>query len=191
MKSTKDFSKKDDLLIRYLIGSTTCEENLLVGDWLNDDAEHRRYFDQLKDMYYLGKVVQSPSGFDKEVSMERIKRRFYETWYQEMKVQGREPRSSYFSIRMILSVAALLMVALLTSLFVRYFLFERNGLNGVDSLVYNEVMAPLGSRTHVILPDGTKVWLNAGSKMRYAMNFLKRDREVVLMTYMEYTPGWG
>lgn len=45
----------------------------------------------------------------------------------------------------------------------------------------NEVSTQRGSRTKIILPDGTKVWLNVSSKLTYANDFNHApDREVTL-----------
>jgi len=49
-----------------------------------------------------------------------------------------------------------------------------------SNLTYNEITVPLGAKSQVTLSDGTKVWLNAGSKLRYPVNFLKSTREVYL-----------
>ena len=43
-----------------------------------------------------------------------------------------------------------------------------------------EVMAPVGSRSNIMLSDGTSVWLNAGSKLSYSTNFGDDDRTVHL-----------
>ena len=40
------------------------------------------------------------------------------------------------------------------------------------------VEAPLGSKTKLTLPDGSTVWLNAGSKMVYSQGFGVRDRRL-------------
>ena len=45
-------------------------------------------------------------------------------------------------------------------------------------LAEQEFTSPVGMRSHVILPDGTKVWLNAESKIRYSMPFVRENREV-------------
>jgi ferric-dicitrate binding protein FerR (iron transport regulator) len=42
------------------------------------------------------------------------------------------------------------------------------------------VVAKNGSRTRTILPDGSTVWLNAGSKIFYDIDFTKATREVTL-----------
>lgn len=42
------------------------------------------------------------------------------------------------------------------------------------------VKVPLASTTEVSLPDGTEVYLNAGSSLRYGKSFNKKDRDVYL-----------
>jgi ferric-dicitrate binding protein FerR (iron transport regulator) len=37
-----------------------------------------------------------------------------------------------------------------------------------------EIYSPLGARTHFHLPDGTQGWLNSGSSLKYAGNFVKK-----------------
>ncbi|WP_321289552.1 FecR family protein [uncultured Sunxiuqinia sp.] len=43
-----------------------------------------------------------------------------------------------------------------------------------------EVVAPLGARMHIELGDGTKVWLNNGSSLKYPYEFKGNDRRVYL-----------
>lgn len=42
------------------------------------------------------------------------------------------------------------------------------------------VIVPKGERSQLLLPDGTKVWLNSGTIFKYPSNFLKHGREVYL-----------
>jgi transmembrane sensor len=60
--------------------------------------------------------------------------------------------------------------------------------------VHNEeVLAKAGARTSLLLPDGTRVWLNSNSKLRYGRGFNSQDREVVLEgeAYFEVTKDAG
>lgn len=45
---------------------------------------------------------------------------------------------------------------------------------------FNEIIVPFGKRTRLLLSDGTKVWLNAGSRLAFPQNFDGRKREVFL-----------
>lgn len=61
---------------------------------------------------------------------------------------------------------------------------------GIESRFADMVVeAPLGSKTKLILPDGTSVWLNAGSKIIYSQGFGVNDRHLLLEgeAYFEVT----
>lgn len=47
-----------------------------------------------------------------------------------------------------------------------------------DNLKMNEVVVPYGRKSQLTLADGTKVWLNAGSKMAFPSKFKGKKREV-------------
>jgi ferric-dicitrate binding protein FerR (iron transport regulator) len=57
----------------------------------------------------------------------------------------------------------------------------------------NEILTGTGSRTHLSLPDGTKVWVNAGSRIDYAKTFGVTAREVELTgeAYFDVAPDAG
>lgn len=60
----------------------------------------------------------------------------------------------------------------------------------IDHPAHNEeVLAKAGARTSLVLPDGTRVWLNSNSKLRYNKEFNSRNREVGLEgeAYFEVT----
>lgn len=48
------------------------------------------------------------------------------------------------------------------------------------SPVYNTIKTPRGGQFSVILPDGSKVWLNAASSLHYPTNFNHTERKVSL-----------
>jgi transmembrane sensor len=45
---------------------------------------------------------------------------------------------------------------------------------------YYAITAPQGSKSQLLLPDGSKVWLNAGSTLRYSTQFSQKNRKVEL-----------
>ena len=92
-----------------------------------------------------------------------------------------KPRARVFSIWKI-SIAAMFIGAIVTS----YFLLVRKPVKAEVANTppafpkQNEVEAKAGARSHVLLPDGSQVWLNSASKLTYAESFNDSTREVKL-----------
>lgn len=55
-------------------------------------------------------------------------------------------------------------------------LYENNG--SANTIVYNSMTTPRGRQFHLVLPDGSQVWLNAQSSIRYPTAFTGKDRRV-------------
>ncbi len=49
-----------------------------------------------------------------------------------------------------------------------------------NEVVYNEIFADKGRQSSAILPDGSTVWLNAGSSLRYPLHFTGSERLVTM-----------
>jgi ferric-dicitrate binding protein FerR (iron transport regulator) len=49
-----------------------------------------------------------------------------------------------------------------------------------QEVAMNEVVIPYGKKSELLLADGTKVWLNAGSRLAFPSRFTKNTREVFL-----------
>jgi ferric-dicitrate binding protein FerR (iron transport regulator) len=49
-----------------------------------------------------------------------------------------------------------------------------------DEVTWQQIHSPLGMRSQIVLPDGTNMWLNAGSNVRYSIPFTGKTREIAL-----------
>lgn len=49
-----------------------------------------------------------------------------------------------------------------------------------DEIIFNTISIPRGGQYNLTLPDGSKVWLNADSKLRFPTRFVGNSREVEL-----------
>lgn len=96
---------------------------------------------------------------------------------------GAEEKPSFFrglfthKTRLALSMAAMLVIV--AGL---YFLFiQKNNTGTVSPQAISSVVTKNGNRTKVVLPDGSQVWLNAGSNLEYNnLVFNEKLREVSL-----------
>ncbi|MEL7588141.1 MAG: FecR domain-containing protein [Prolixibacteraceae bacterium] len=72
------------------------------------------------------------------------------------------------------AAAAILILVFLTGTWIG----KNTVLKKPGELKYSSIVVPPGNRTQTILPDGTKVWLNSGSQLRYPTEFPEVSREV-------------
>jgi len=61
-----------------------------------------------------------------------------------------------------------------------------SGTNPAEDTRYNTVITPRGGEYQLVLSDGTKVWLNAASSIRYPVCFSGKDRRVVAIVGEAY-----
>ena len=57
----------------------------------------------------------------------------------------------------------------------------RNGVERSDDEVYHLLTIPRGGEFAMTLPDGSRVWLNSGSELRFPLQFAAKQRKVILM----------
>lgn len=58
--------------------------------------------------------------------------------------------------------------------------YDQNAETSGKNLVYNTLTIPRGGQYEVELPDGTKVWLNSDTRLRYPTDFAGNERKVEL-----------
>lgn len=141
------------LLQKYVEGSITAEEVETVVDWLDADEKHVKEFMTLHKLYDISILNQSTQGRKKEKVARTVFRRI---------------------VIELLKVAAIALI-----LFSGNFLLQKD--DQMESLPsFQTLYVPAGQRAELILPDSTKVWLNANSKLVYPSSFKEGIRQVEL-----------
>ena len=90
---------------------------------------------------------------------------------EDLKLQNRSLRKRYL-VALAVAASVILLISL-SSLFII-------NKNQVFRTAFTENIAPRGQKSHVILPDGSHVYLNSGSMLRYDNHFGRRYRELHL-----------
>ena len=99
--------------------------------------------------------------------------------YQKNRKRLDTGRRKYLFTFYISRIAAILLLPLIISTGVLSYLYTRQ-LKQADTVSYLEVLSAPGIVTQVLLPDSSKVWLNAGSSLRYPSRFTEKERNVQL-----------
>jgi transmembrane sensor len=87
----------------------------------------------------------------------------------------KKPRPFYIQF---LKIAAILIPIFMLGGVLSYFVLGNKP--NPEHITYTEIRAPYGARTEIVLPDGSTVWLNAGSKIKYMNTFNRDNREIKL-----------
>ena len=155
------------LLVRFLSQETTEAENRIIYEWMQASPDNREAFLQQKKAWDL-------TSFEEINNQINIKDDHLSVISRIALQQRQEKVSIWKSLSVRISAAAMLILLIGLPLAV-YFLTHENVSNTL-----NQIEVPFGSRTSITLIDGTKIWLNAGSNLRYDNNFNKGNRKVYL-----------
>jgi ferric-dicitrate binding protein FerR (iron transport regulator) len=167
-----DFYK--DLIVKALSDKSSFEETQLLKKWIEQDPDNKIYLNQMKSAWQVSSSIQPLARFDVESAWQKAKAIIEEE-------EDVDQVDSRFDFAFLARIAAMLIFAFMLGGLATYFGFKKAINQGsiVQNSV-NEISAPLGSKTRLVLPDGTKVWLNAGSKLRYLQSYNTDHRDVYL-----------
>jgi len=164
-----------DLLIRYFKGAANADEINTIRQWLDASAENKRLFDELNDIWLATAKKESGNFVDTFQALQKVRERIGDT--KETKDSDKVVRLNSV-YQQLLKIAAIFILAFMLGAGTIYFYADHKIAKTENELT--EITAPIGSKTHIRLPDGTMVWLNAGSKLTYNTNFNSVNREVSL-----------
>ena len=99
--------------------------------------------------------------------------------YQKNRKRLDAERKKHSFIFYISRIAAILLLPLIISTGVLSYLYTQQ-LRQVETVSYLEALSAPGIVTRVLLPDSSKVWLNAGSSLQYPSRFTDKERNVRL-----------
>ena len=155
-----NFEIDEEVLVAFLKGELDAAQAEAVEAWYDRSAANRRMLGQVYYILYVSDRINDAAGIDVERSLRQFKRRMH---------AGRRIslRRSAVRIAAAAVIAAVLLAGGLTTV-----LLSKRLAQPVT------VVTQLGERSQVVLPDGTKVWLNSSSSVEYVAPFFSRQRRV-------------
>lgn len=146
-------------ILQYLEGNLPNEEQRELLEWLRK-ADNQLVFNSVKAEWWKTKHDDQFVDFNQRRIGERLKER-----QQFVKTNQLLQLYKYAAI-------ALLVISLGSAIFSFYFL------NGSRNLKYTEIHTDYGQVSGMTLPDGSEVWINAGTKLKYNNQYGINNRDI-------------
>lgn len=168
------------LALRYFRGEISRPDESRLFDFLKQDLSNR---EKLRNWEQEWIATESASCSDKEWKSLERRMKAIEAINQHEFIPKK--RSLW---RPISAVAAVALILISTSVAIKYYIASEK-----PNLHLFTTEAPKGERSKIVLPDGTIVLLNAGSKLNYSNEFNDKNRNVELIGegYFEVTKKDG
>lgn len=163
------------LIISYLTGDIESERLKNLKVWIAESKENEAYFNSYKDSWLLSGVASKKNFFDKTSLWERVQSHIELKQADSLAMEPVED-TNRFNFKKILRYAALWITVFASGGIIGYVVLKNN----IDPSYKTEITVPYGTKTIAKLPDGSIVYLNAGSTLSYDQNFNKKKRQLQL-----------
>ena len=155
----------EDILIRYIDGMLTEEEAAEVKNWRAASLENEKLLEQVYFTTHVASRLKVMRTVNPDEALSRFKSRIHK-------------KEKRLALRQVLGVIQRAAAVLFIPVFLlSAYLFIQQGQGNVRTLA---VRTNPGVVSAFDLPDGSKVWLNAGSSLKYPTQFNDKQRVVSL-----------
>lgn len=156
----------EQLLIRFLNRECTAEELLEIEKWMASDSENASWLFEMERIWSLKDEIR----FSEKNEITAAYNRFIST-----RPEARIRQTRKISLTWLGYAAAILLIAFLGT---HVYQLQKQVETVAQSM--NVIEVPKGQRSAITLTDGTKVWLNAESRLVYPASFTTKNRTVTL-----------
>jgi ferric-dicitrate binding protein FerR (iron transport regulator) len=143
------------LIVRHLKGEISADEKKELFAWVYNNTENERLFYTLKDIWETAKYKQVVVKSETDGEWEK----FALIAIRKKTVKFTEHQNKLRKLYRVLKVAAFVVFAFGIGFLTQRVLPQKE--------IYASVKVPFGAKTEVELADGSKVWVNSGSSLKY------------------------
>ena len=167
MKNLTISDEEKIALVNYLTGHFTSTDSAALKEWLEKNENNKILFDQFVSIWQ----TNSFKNISSQIQLE-------EAWNELNSRLKKNKNPLNISWIELIRIAAVFVIALFIGA-LGYYLLSKNS-SSTSGNQYVEYISPLGSRSFVQLSDGSKVWLNSGSTLKYHRSYGINNRELLL-----------
>ena len=164
-----------DLLAKYLAGECNDEEIDLIQRWIESSNKNKILFENIQSDWNKINLAGNMKKVDVDSAWGKVKQRILqeEPELVTMKQLKQENRAIIYLYRPLQIAASILILVGLA--FGTYKIFIESGV--ADNTI---IKSGSGNTSSLILPDGSKIYLNSGTTVKYPERFGKDSRNIYL-----------
>ncbi len=155
-----------EIITKFLTGEASPEEQATLKQWISASEENKKEFETYSALWNKSKRLVLSRSIDVEALLRNTKNQIGE-------FQTKKRWLTYLQ-----QAAAVLILAFSFSFLYTYF-SSKTSETTAEQTVFQEIQAAFGTHTKLHLADGTTVWLNSGSTLRFPTSFSNTDKRVV------------
>ncbi|WP_163717671.1 FecR family protein [Mangrovibacterium lignilyticum] len=169
-----------DAIGAYLNDKSDKDSEATIKAWLNESSDNIQLLKEIIDTRLISQQTREFYQPDNDKLWGELMTRI------QPESQKESPKKISLHILKYVAVAAAIVFAFFSG---KWYFTTSSVSSSVNQMAYSTVMTEPGQRTHAVLPDGTKVWLNSGSELKYASDFNTQNRDVFISgeCYFEVT----
>lgn len=156
-----------ELLVKKHSGTISLAEQRELMQLLKNEKANETLFNTIDDFF------EKPLSFEHAVSSEKTEQALNNL--RKQITTGKEQQAPVRPMRLLKLMVAAAVLAIVAGLG-WLFLYQTNN----ASIEQSVVVTKKGSKSNIILPDGTQVWINADTRLTYDKSFGENTREVNL-----------
>lgn len=157
----------ESLLIKSLSQQADEGEEQAIQEWIKQSSKNKRSFEAYQKLWNDSNKLMVPGKIDVEAALQQSKKHIPQ-------FRRKTRWLSYWP-----QVAAVLVLSIFISSVFTFLV--KPGVNKQEQVIYQEIKAAYGTQTKLQLPDGTAVWLNAGSQLNFPISFKNLDERKVTL----------
>ncbi len=162
----------ENLIIKYLKGELSETEKDELMHWINTNESNKALFLEFKNAHIASNLIKS----DAEIVNSKMAYELFK-YRQQQKNPDRDLKNNNpdrkISVKWIWSAAAVILLLGLGILITYYSVRQ-------DHQEYHEIITKRGEKTFLKMADGTSIWLNSETTLRYPVDLNTKKVEVYL-----------
>jgi transmembrane sensor len=163
-----------EIIHKYLNEAADKTELVSLLEWLQSNPENVKFFNQICAIWDQSNASKNDK-IDTELALSKLNKKILN--FNNVRTEKKIP-SERHQITWLVKVAAVFVILIAASFFIKYILLPPKP--NTANISYITAYAPPSQKSQLVLSDGTVVWLNSGTKIKYPENYGVKTREVYL-----------